>query len=431
MSVVFCTTCKGRVQHIERTLPQNLADNPEAKFILLDYNSQDHLQQYLKDNHSKDIAEGRLIVYSFPEATRFNMAHAKNMAHRCGILEGGEILVNLDADNFCGRGFDQYVRENCLEDTYLSAKWDWKSFPRGCSGRIVVTAQAFLKAGGYDEKYADWGPDDKDFEARLTKLGYINIAIAREFLDAIKHTDKMRFREYPHARHCSAGSGAFRLGDICNPIANWGRFGCGTVYRNFELEAIDLGPVPTRLFGIGLHKSATTSLHRALEQLGYDSWHWPSGESARRIHDELSAEGKSIELERHYALSDLPIPVLFRECDRAYPRSKFILTIRDEVSWLRSVQRHFSSANPFKWEWKAYPFMNKIHQKIYGRKSFDAETFLVRYKRHNAEVQEYFKDRPGDLLVMNMDEGAGWQELCSFLGKPVPNIPYPREFVTQ
>ena len=25
--IVFCTTCKGRAQHLEQTLPQNLADN--------------------------------------------------------------------------------------------------------------------------------------------------------------------------------------------------------------------------------------------------------------------------------------------------------------------------------------------------------------------------------------------------------------------
>ena len=39
------------------------------------------------------------------------MAHAKNMAHRLGIIEGADILCNLDADNFTGPGFASYIAE--------------------------------------------------------------------------------------------------------------------------------------------------------------------------------------------------------------------------------------------------------------------------------------------------------------------------------
>ena len=55
---------------------------------------------------------------------------------------------------------------------------------------------------------------------------------------------------------------------------------------------------------------------------------------------------------------------------------------------------------------------------------------MARYRRHNAEVREYFKDRPGDLLVMNMSKGAGWKELCGFLNCKAPSAPYPIEFKT-
>ena len=36
-TIAFCVTCKGRVQHLERTLPRNLARNPDpnAKFIVV------------------------------------------------------------------------------------------------------------------------------------------------------------------------------------------------------------------------------------------------------------------------------------------------------------------------------------------------------------------------------------------------------------
>jgi hypothetical protein len=136
-------------------------------------------------------------------------------------------------------------------------------------------------------------------------------------------------------------------------------------------------------------------------------------------------------LEKSYALSDLPIPLLYRELDKAYPGSRFILTVRDESAWLESVRNHFSDRNPFRWEWDVHPFPNRIHKELYGRKTFDADVFLERYRRHNAEVVEYFKHRPKDLLVMQMDKGAGWLQICSFLGKPIPSAPYPKAFATK
>src|ERR1700733_7919192 len=81
--VAFVTTCKGRLQHLQETLPVNMGNNHNAKFVVLDYNSRDGLLEYLVQNHSSQINQGRLAVYSFPTAERFQMAHAKNMAHRC------------------------------------------------------------------------------------------------------------------------------------------------------------------------------------------------------------------------------------------------------------------------------------------------------------------------------------------------------------
>ena len=54
---------------------------------------------------------------------------------------------------------------------------------------------------------------------------------------------------------------------------------------------------------------------------------------------------------------------------------------------------------------------------------------MERYRRHNAEVLEYFKERPRDLLQMDMDNGGSWDPLCSFLDKPIPDVAYPRLYV--
>ena len=50
--------------------------------------------------------------------------------------------------------------------------------------------------------------------------------------------------------------------------------------------------------------------------------------------------------------------------------------------------------------------------------------FLARYRRHNAEVREHFKDRPNDLLVMDIDAGmlAG-PRFAGFSGLRFPPFP--------
>ena len=427
-SVGFCTTCKGRTQHIQETLPANLRDNARARFVLVNYNSQDGLDDFLRKKHMKDIESGRLSVYRFTEPGPFRMAHAKNLAHRLAMLEGCAALVNVDADNFAGPDFDQYVTERLSAydgDAFLWANMKKGEMHRGISGRIAVPAHAFLEAGGYDEMFETWSPDDKDFNARLRRLGFRALEIDDQFLDAINHNDKMRFREYPD---CQYDAEDFTLPNRKHiRIANAGRLGLGVVFKNFGREPVELLPLPTRIFGIGMHKTATTSLNHALTMLGYDSAHWKNAHWAKAIWEEMKTHGSSHTLERSYALCDLPIPLLFRELDAAYPGSKFIFTVRDEDSWLESVRTHWSDANPWRAQWDTDPFTHRIHRELYGGVKFNEPVMRERYRRHNAEVLAHFKGRPQDLLVMNMSAGAGWYELCGFLRKPIPVEPYPRE----
>jgi hypothetical protein len=168
-----------------------------------------------------------------------------------------------------------------------------------------------------------------------------------------------------------------------------------------------------------MHKTGTTSLACALSILGFDTAHWTTPRWARSVWRDIKRRGRSLKLEQHYAATDLPITVLYKELDKAYPNSKFILTVRDEVDWLASVRDHWSAHNPWRSSWDNDCFTHQMHGEVYGRKDFDASTFLARYRRHNAEVQEYFGDR---LLVMQ----TGWEKLCEFLELPIPDVEYPR-----
>ena len=45
---------------------------------------------------------------------------------------------------------------------------------------------------------------------------------------------------------------------------------------------------------------------------------------------------------------------------------------------------------------------------------------------HNEEVRAYFGDSD-DFLEFSIEEGDGWEKLCRFLDKPVPNVPFPHK----
>jgi hypothetical protein len=44
---------------------------------------------------------------------------------------------------------------------------------------------------------------------------------------------------------------------------------------------------------------------------------------------------------------------------------------------------------------------------------------------HAAAVRAHFARRPQDLLIMDLEAGDGWDELCPFLGCAAPRRPFP------
>jgi len=39
----------------------------------------------------------------------------------------------------------------------------------------------------------------------------------------------------------------------------------------------------------------------------------------------------------------------------------------------------------------------------------------------NKKVKNYFKDRPQDLLSLDLAKGDGWEKLCLYLGEDIQN----------
>lgn len=181
-------------------------------------------------------------------------------------------------------------------------------------------------------------------------------------------------------------------------------------------------PVSTglgKVVGVGWAKTGTTTLGDCLTLLGFDH----QSQDFDLVDDlgrgDLTAIMATIA--RRDSFDDWPWLLLYREIDRQYPGSKFVLTVRDEGQWLASYQ------NMLRGQGDATPEMNSARRTLYGLPFPDVteEQLLERYRRHNADVTHYFADRPGDLLVVDWSAGDGWQRLCDFLGRPVPDADFP------
>jgi len=124
--------------------------------------------------------------------------------------------------------------------------------------------------------------------------------------------------------------------------------------------------------------------------------------------------------------TDNPLPLIYRELDKRHSNSKFIHTIRDEDSWLKSVKWLFTTG-AVKFNWQNHKFADEFHTALYGTTQFDETIFLKKYRAYNQQVRDYFANRPNDYLLFNIEAGDGFEKLCPFLGRPIPaNTPFPR-----
>lgn len=274
LKISFCTSCKGRAHHVRETLPANLAataDDPDVEFVLLDYQSDDGLGEWVAETQTEALRSGRLVYARMDVAPTFWMAHAKNVSHR---LASGDVLCNLDADNLLPDGYSHYLRRQFTGRGALivaprrMTAWDFISqrvverllglrrTPAGLNGRIAVDRPTFYRLGGYDEAMRGWSPEDADFRLRARDAGVPQLAVPRRFWgDVLHHDDEARFAHYSgddlERSRRFLGRGLWtefreRQAMIARrhpPVANAGGFGCTPLRLNFSTEVTTLGPL--------------------------------------------------------------------------------------------------------------------------------------------------------------------------------------------
>ena len=157
--------------------------------------------------------------------------------------------------------------------------------------------------------------------------------------------------------------------------------------------------VAHRVFGIGLPQTRQHHLADTLNLMGIPTIHFPA--RLEQIKDFDGATG-------------LPVALAYQELDKLYPNSKFILTVREIKSWLRSIQNEKLKQT----DRNLLPSIIKEAEiQCYGSFDFDETLWLNGYHNHLNGVSAYFRGRQQDLLIIDLfGQKDCQQELEQFFG---------------
>lgn len=136
--------------------------------------------------------------------------------------------------------------------------------------------------------------------------------------------------------------------------------------------------------------------------------------------------------EKFDACTDWTAATFYKELLAAYPDAKVLLTLRDVDSWYESVKNTiFKSIDDMPDPGPGNPIHTFLQLAdavsldgwIRNREKFaDEEKVKQRYLDHVEEVKRVVP--PDQLCILEL--GDGWGKLCEFLGKEVPQEPYPK-----
>lgn len=176
-----------------------------------------------------------------------------------------------------------------------------------------------------------------------------------------------------------------------------------------------------KVFCIGFNKTATTSVLQAFRILGLQPAASPNTLPTGQGLVRSALEGDFqplVEVARRFrSFKDRPwnIGACYQAMDRAFPGSRFVLTLRDEDAWWRSVHT---------WVTEVKPHLLTLYFRHLGVDELTREAFVSGLRRRNEDIRAHFRGRD-NLLELDPASDRAWADLCGFLGEPVPGCPFP------
>lgn len=163
-----------------------------------------------------------------------------------------------------------------------------------------------------------------------------------------------------------------------------------------------------KIFIIGLPRTATTSICVAMLSLDYTVAH-TSYTQACFHHAQV--------------IADTPIFNDYQALDKAYPGAKFINLQRDLTAWVPSIKQLLQRMyiNVTATDGGFNPHIKRCFSQTFSpftRENINNDDFLTRcYEKHQQQISNYFRQRPNDLLNIDISTPNSYTQLIKFLGK--------------
>lgn len=191
MLISLCIPNRNRTYDLKYIMPRLLdaaATSPPVEIVVVDYNSTDDLHQYMMSVMEMPIDRSiRLVYRKYTGRDYYHMAHARNLSV---LAASGEYFVILSADIWIDPEFLPAVRKLIAENQYV-----WMEGTR-YKGVICCRRQEFIAAGGYDERYEFYGPEDRDLALRLYRRGGKTAYLPSQYVHVIQTPDEVKVQGY-------------------------------------------------------------------------------------------------------------------------------------------------------------------------------------------------------------------------------------------
>lgn len=220
------------------------------------------------------------------------------------------------------------------------------------------------------------------------------------------------------------------------------------------LATITLTNAELQIIGTGYGRTGTDTLRMALTTLGYKTYHMKEIILGSRRQDVIDwktlieNDCKDKELLKDIfergawdAVLDFPGVMCWEQLIEIYPNAKVIHTERTYAEkWYESASNSilmirklfpFNVINRILPFWRDHRLMaNAMWDKVCGKNVNESDAdfpqnvkkdLMAAYDANNARVREVV---PSERILIQ-DHGEGWTALANFLGKDIPNEPYP------
>ena len=181
-----------------------------------------------------------------------------------------------------------------------------------------------------------------------------------------------------------------------------------------------------KVIGTGFGRTGTDSMRNALNILGFGPTHHmfevmqnPEQKAMWRDVAHRGFRDWKALFDSYNSCVDWPSAAYWRDLIDVYPDAKVLLTYRSPESWWKSfsntiVPSVLNGTDPD-------AFSVAINRDVFGGCLDDRDNAIAVYEANVAAVRETV---PAERLLVH-SLGDGWEPLCEFLDRPIPDQPYP------